>query len=70
MLEAALLKFSGIQFVQKSESGFLIECAEEIKPDSINKFCFEQGVVLSQLNVKRKSLEKRFLEITGNQSDR
>jgi len=70
MLEAALLKFSGIQLVQKSETGFLIECAEEIKPDTLNKFCFEQGVVLSQLNIKRKSLEKRFLEITGNQSDR
>jgi len=38
--------------------------------EQINKFCFDNGIILSKLNVKRKSLETRFLEITGKQSDR
>ena len=37
---------------------------------SVNQFCFEKGVVLSKLNVKRKSLESTFLEITGTKSER
>ena len=35
-----------------------------------NKYCFEKGIILNRLNLKVKSLETRFLEITGNQSDR
>lgn len=31
---------------------------------SINQFCFEKGVVLTHLQLKRKSLETRFLELT------
>jgi len=37
---------------------------------SVNRFCFEKGLVLSKLNVKRKSLESTFLEITGTKSER
>lgn len=36
----------------------------------LNRMCFEQGVVLSRLNLKRKSLETTFLEITGKVSER
>jgi ABC-type multidrug transport system ATPase subunit len=41
-----------------------------ITATSVNQFCFEKGVVLSKLNVKRKSLESTFLEITGTKSER
>jgi ABC-type multidrug transport system ATPase subunit len=37
---------------------------------SVNQFCFEKGIILSKLNVKRKSLESTFLEITGTKSER
>jgi ABC-2 type transport system ATP-binding protein len=33
--------------------------------EDINLFCFERGIVLSQLQMKRKSLETRFLELTN-----
>ena len=36
----------------------------------VNRFCFEKGIVLSKLNVKRRSLETTFLEITGTKSER
>jgi ABC-2 type transport system ATP-binding protein len=32
---------------------------------SINKFCFEKGIVLSQLQLKKKSLESKFFELTN-----
>ena len=41
-----------------------------ITATSVNRFCFEKGIVLSKLNVKRKSLESTFLEITGTKSER
>ena len=34
------------------------------QPEQINKYCFEQGVVLNRLQVKKKSLETKFLELT------
>jgi ABC-2 type transport system ATP-binding protein len=36
------------------------------KLDDINKFCFENGVVLNHLTYKRKSLESKFFELTNN----
>lgn len=41
-----------------------------ITATSVNQFCFAKGIVLSKLNVKRKSLESTFLEITGTKSER
>jgi len=41
-----------------------------ITATSVNQFCFEKGIVLSKLNVKRQSLESTFLEITGTRSER
>ena len=40
-----------------------------ITAKEVNRFCFEKGIVLSNLNVKRRSLETTFLEITGTKSE-
>ncbi len=34
--------------------------------DTINKYCFDNGIVLNHLQLKRKSLEIKFLELTQN----
>jgi ABC-2 type transport system ATP-binding protein len=34
--------------------------------DEINKFCFQNGIVLSHLVLKKKRLEARFFELTNN----
>lgn len=65
-----LRQYPGVINVVPNEKGLSIEAAETISSAAINKFCFEKGIVLSQLNLRRKSLEKRFLEITGGKSDR
>jgi ABC-2 type transport system ATP-binding protein len=36
------------------------------RPDEINKLCFQNGIVLSHLIMKKKRLEARFFELTNN----
>jgi len=36
------------------------------KMDEINQFCFNKGVVLTQLVLRKKKLEARFFELTNN----
>lgn len=62
--------FNGFISVQTTDSGLEIACSDGITAEQVNKYCFDNGIVLSKLNLKRKSLETRFLEITGKQSDR
>lgn len=33
-------------------------------PEAINRFCYDKGIVLNHLQLKKKSLEARFLEMT------
>ena len=61
---------TGIEAINVVDNHLQITCHESITAASVNKFCFEKGIVLNKLNEKRKSLETRFLEITGKQSDR
>lgn len=70
MLEELIIQMPGVIHVHNIDNRISIECDEAVTPAGVNRFCFEKGIVLSQLNPKRKSLEKRFLEITGAQSDR
>jgi ABC-2 type transport system ATP-binding protein len=70
MLVDVLKQMPGFLQVNKFDAGLSIQFEDFVSPAAVNKFCFEKNIVLTQLNLKRKSLEKRFLEITGNQSDR
>ena len=69
-LKNILQQMSGLESISATDSGIEIICPENITAEQVNKYCFERGIVLNKLNVKRKSLETRFLEITGKQSDR
>jgi len=69
-LEQTLRSMPGILEASSNGNGFTVHAEEYVTTASINKYCFEKGIVLNQLNLKRKSLETRFLEITGTQSDR
>jgi ABC-2 type transport system ATP-binding protein len=69
-LETALKQMPGIMEIHRTDAGLLIHGEESISTAAVNRYCFEKGIVLTQLNFKRKSLETRFLEITGKQSDR
>ena len=34
--------------------------------DLVNQFCFEQGLTLNHLRLRKKSLETKFFELTQN----
>lgn len=35
--------------------------------EEVNRFCFEKGIVLNHLRLKKKSLETTFIELTNNE---
>ncbi len=69
-LKNIIQQLDGVESVTEVEGELHLICTENITGESVNRFCFEKGIVLNKLNVKRKSLETRFLEITGRQSDK
>jgi lantibiotic transport system ATP-binding protein len=69
-LEEVIRQMPGIMDVRVTDTGIMIHATETVTTTAINKYCFEKGIVLNQLTLKKKSLETRFLEITGTQSDR
>ncbi|MBN8783340.1 MAG: ABC transporter ATP-binding protein [Sphingobacteriales bacterium SCN 48-20] len=69
-LETIIRQFPGVKDVKVFGHVLSVLCTENVSAGQINKYCFEKGVVLTQLNMKKKNLETRFLEITGKQSDR
>ena len=69
-LKGILQKLPGVEAVEAVDGGLQLICDEKITGEIINRFCFDNGIVLHKLNVIKKSLETRFLEITGKQSDK
>lgn len=70
LLESTLRQMPGLINIIDSNGVIQINCEGNVTATQVNKWCFEKGIVLNQLSMKRKTLEKRFLEITGTQSDR
>jgi ABC-2 type transport system ATP-binding protein len=70
LLKSVLEQMNGISEIKILENELQLTCDETTSAMKINQYCFTKGIILNRLNVKRKSLETRFLEITGNQSDR
>ena len=70
VLENVLRQLKGILNISLSENKLFLTCEENMTAEQVNKYCFDKGIILNRLSLKTKSLETRFLEITGNQSDR
>jgi len=66
-LQHALQSFSG--FTNIKHEGNNIQLFFPIGTanlEEVNRFCFEKGVTLNHLTIKRKSLEAKFFELTNN----
>lgn len=70
VLKNILQQMDGVESVSEFDSELHLICTEKITGEVLNRVCFDKGIVLNKLNLKRKSLETRFLEITGKQSDK
>jgi lantibiotic transport system ATP-binding protein len=69
-LKDVIARFNGVSEVETTEAMISASFTTNVTATQINQYCFDNGIVLSHLNLKKKSLEARFLEITGNRSDR
>lgn len=57
---------SNIQIDEKAGTVQMVFPKGTANLENINRFCFENGIVLSQLILKKKRLEARFFELTNN----
>jgi ABC-2 type transport system ATP-binding protein len=55
-----------VVFDEKTNTVQIIFPKGTAKMDEINQFCFNNGVVLTQLVLRKKRLEARFFELTNN----
>ena len=69
-LQNIIGQINGLLEVSIADHQLQVVFSNGITAQEVNRFCFEKGVVLSKLNVKRRSLETTFLEITGTKSER
>ena len=69
LLMQSLQNYPGLTSL-KQESGFVYALFEKglSSTEGINAFCFSKGITLSHLLLKKKRLEARFFELTGNES--
>lgn len=59
-----------VESLQPNGEEVQLICSKDINGAELNKFCFDHGIVLTKLLIKRTSLETKFLEITGKKSDK
>ena len=69
-LHAVIRTMPGVSEAILSNGYVQLTVDTAVSAASINRYCFDNGITLSGISVKRKSLESTFLEITGKQSDR
>ena len=66
-LQTAIEQFPGVTQVRLENNFVYASLAKgTAKTDEINQYCFSKGIVLNHLLLKKKRLEARFFELTGN----
>jgi ABC-type multidrug transport system ATPase subunit len=63
-LKDVVSRIPGVSKVVARGDVLLLSLTEAVAANEINRSCFEHGVVLSHLNLKKKSLESQFMELT------
>jgi ABC-type multidrug transport system ATPase subunit len=63
-------QMNGVTTATIEDGKVMLICNENITAAMVNRYCFDKNITLTKLNVKRKSLEARFLEITGTKSEK
>ena len=69
-LNEVLNRLPGLKKIAKSGNHFQVYFGQSL-PDAdwLNRFCFNNDVVLNYLQVRKKSLESAFIELTNNASN-
>jgi ABC-type multidrug transport system ATPase subunit len=66
-LQEALNGWPGVRQVRQQDGLMQVFFDRGITPDTgeLNRFCFEKGIVLNHLQLRRRSLESKFMELTN-----
>lgn len=63
-LEKALTAMPGIKQITVSGKILMLACEPYVTTVHINRYCIDKNIVLSELTMKKKSLETTFMELT------
>ena len=66
-LYSVLQNTEGVSSVKKENDNFIVVVNDEMTPGTLNKWLLEKGVTVSHLAIRKKSLEKYFLDLTSKQ---
>lgn len=64
-LASVIQNMQGITVVKQHNNIMLLQCGDGISPADVNKHCAQNGITLSHLVLKKKSLESKFMELTN-----
>ncbi len=65
-LKAILAGLPGVRLVRQIERYIQVFFEnDEIDLEGINRYCFENGVILNHLQLRKRSLESKFMELTN-----
>jgi len=64
-LAAIAKELSGLTSLEKKQETLLLKFNEPMNTAALNKYFFEKGITLTQLNMRRKTLERQYLELTS-----
>lgn len=67
-LENEVKNLPGFRNVRVLDGMLIVLCNESQSPEALNRHCIQSGIVLSHLRLRSKSLETKFMELTGGQS--
>lgn len=66
-LRDALTNWPGVRQIRRQDGLMQVFFEQGITPDmgELNRFCFEKGIVLNHLQLRKRSLESKFMELTN-----
>lgn len=67
-LESVLRSMPGIAKIKQADGALQLTCDANTEPQQVNEYCMSKGVVLSHLQLKKRSLESKFMELTNKES--
>jgi ABC-2 type transport system ATP-binding protein len=67
-LRKAISLYPGFVSIVKSEEKWLVYLKDQIKPAEVNEFLYKNGIVLTHLSERKRTLEQHFLELLHDNS--
>ncbi|MEI8278938.1 MAG: ABC transporter ATP-binding protein [Bacteroidota bacterium] len=69
LLQHTLQNMPGIRKTNINNGYLQLSCEGNIQTAQVNEYCIQNGIILSHLLLKKKSLETKFMELTNEQSN-